>query len=162
MSDEESAEVAAYRHQLAWLLDQVSTCLRGLTASQLAWRPETPEANSPWAIGSHLVGSMGVYVLGFGCGQAVNRDREAEFRAVGENAEELIGELRGLGLKIDSALADLDPNKLNETLLPPKELWGLGEPTEISRRQALVESIRHAAIHLGELRLTRDLASRNG
>jgi hypothetical protein len=30
-------------------------------------------------------------------------------------------------------------------------------PKEISRREALVESIRHAALHLGELRLTRDL-----
>ncbi len=31
-------------------------------------------------------------------------------------------------------------------------------PREISGRDALVESIRHAALHLGELRLTRDLA----
>jgi hypothetical protein len=27
----------------------------------------------------------------------------------------------------------------------------------MSRRQAIVDSIRHAALHLGELRLTRDL-----
>lgn len=41
---------------------------------------------------------------------------------------------------------------------PPQELWGTGRPREIFRREALVESIRHAAIHLGELRLTRSLA----
>jgi hypothetical protein len=28
---------------------------------------------------------------------------------------------------------------------------------ELSRHQAIVDSIRHAAIHLGEHRLTRDL-----
>jgi len=33
---------------------------------------------------------------------------------------------------------------------------------EISGREALVESIRHAALHLGELRLTRDLAKQHG
>jgi hypothetical protein len=43
-------------------------------------------------------------------------------------------------------------------LAPGHQMWGTGRPREISRREALVESIRHAAIHLGELRLTRSLA----
>jgi hypothetical protein len=39
-------------------------------------------------------------------------------------------------------------------------LRGTGAPREISRREALVESIRHGALHVGELRLTRDLAAK--
>jgi len=57
-----------------------------------------------------------------------------------------------------AALATLAPSELDRRVLPPQELWGTGQPHEISRRDALVESVRHAALHLGELRLTRDLA----
>ena len=46
---------------------------------------------------------------------------------------------------------------LDKRLIPARELWGTGPIREISRRDALIHSLRHAALHLGELRLTRDL-----
>jgi hypothetical protein len=41
-----------------------------------------------------------------------------------------------------------------------QELWGaVSETREISGREAVIQALRHAAIHLGELRLIRYLAA---
>jgi predicted component of type VI protein secretion system len=153
-----TSELATYDRELRWVLDQMATSVQGLTASQLNWRPATGSANSAYAIVSHVLGSTRVYALGFGCGQTVRRDREAELTAAGPDAQALVAGLRQLAAEIATALAGLHPSALDARLTPPRELWGTGEPHEISRRDALVESIRHAGLHLGELRLTRDLA----
>jgi hypothetical protein len=155
----ERAELEVYARELGWILDQACASLAGLTAVQLNWRPVshgTP--NSAWAIAVHLLVSTRVYALGFGCGRPVERDRSTEFTGAGAHADEVIRQLRQLGQELDDTLAGSAPAALDERLLPPQELWGTGSPREVSRREALAESIRHAAIHLGELRLTRDLA----
>ena len=153
-----SAELETYAQELRWILDQISRTVDGLTEQQLNWRPSTGTANSAHAIARHVVGSTRVYALGFGCGQTVTRDRSAEFVASGSAAQELVSALGQLAGEITTALATLAPAMLDERLRPAQELWGTGQVREISRREALVESIRHAALHLGELRLTRDLA----
>lgn len=155
-----SAELEVYARELSWILDQVCISLTGLTPAQLNWRPTTAAANSACAIATHVLDSTRVYALGFGCGRAVQRDRAGEFKASGADAAAMIDRLRRLSREIAAGLATLGPGALDERLLPSKELWGTGDPREISRREALVESIRHAALHLGELRLTRDLALR--
>jgi hypothetical protein len=152
------AEIETYARELSWILDQICGSLDGLTATQLNWRPSA-SASSPYAIASHVIGSTSVYALGFGCGQDVTRDRAAEFAASGTEAEALIVAIRQLQRKIGDGLGRLTAGALDERILPPPGLWGTGEPREIFRREALVESIRHAALHLGELRLTRDLAT---
>ncbi len=152
------AEVATYAHELRWILEQICSTLDGLTESQLAWRPPTGTANSTSAIAHHVVSSTRVYALGFGCGQPVTRDRPAEFTPAGMPGQELIEALQWLAAEIEAALATLPPSTLEHRTQPGQELWGTGQPRPISRREALVESIRHAALHLGELRLTRDLA----
>lgn len=155
------AELETYAGELRWILDQIVVALDGLTPAQLNWRPATGAANSAWAIASHVVASTRVYALGFGCGREVARDRAAEFAAEGRDVRELIDGVRRLAGEIEATLGALAPSALDRRTLPPQELWGTGEPREISGRDALVESIRHAALHLGELRLTRDLALRH-
>jgi hypothetical protein len=155
------AELDTYARELRFILDQVCISLAGLTPAQFNWRPATPAPNSACAIAAHVLASTRVYALGFGCGRPVQRDRDSEFIASGLDAKEIIDQLRQLWREIGAALAAPVAGALDERLLPAKELWGTGHPHEISRREALVESIRHAAIHLGELRLTRDLAIRH-
>ncbi len=158
---ETRAELETYARELGWILDQIGAALNGLTAAQLNWRPSTGAANSVYAIASHVAGSTRVYALGFGCGRQVQRDRPAEFAAFGADAGTLVATLQQLSREITAALATLAPSELDRRVLPPQELWGTGQPHEISRRDALVESVRHTALHLGELRLTRDLAVRS-
>src|SRR5437899_2490911 len=83
------------------------------------------------------------------------------FGASGADAVTLVAAIRQLSREITAALATLGPSELDRRFVPSQALWGTGQPHEISRRDALVESIRHAALHLGELRLTRDLAVRS-
>lgn len=152
------AEIETYAAELRWILEQIVVVLDGLSAAQLNWRPATGAANSAWAIASHVVGSTRIYALGFGCGRPVERHRAQEFAAAGNDPAELIAAVRRLSGELETTLAALAPSALDRRTLPPPELWGTGVPREISGRDALVESIRHAALHLGELRLTRDLA----
>jgi hypothetical protein len=155
------AELETYARELGWILDQACAAVGGLTAAQLNWRPATGAANSVYAIASHVAGSTRVYALGFGCGRHIVRDRAAEFAATGADPDTLVAAIRQLSREIAAALAELAPSELDRRFVPPQELWGTGQTREISRRDALVESIRHAALHLGELRLTRDLAVRS-
>ena len=153
-----AADIETYARELAFLLGQVCVCVRDLTPAQLNWRPDTGTANSAYAIASHVVAATRVYALGFGCGQPVHRDRPAEFTGAGDDAGVVIAGAEALATDIGKALAALAPDALERRFVPPRELWGGGDIHEISARDALVESIRHAALHLGELRLTRDLA----
>jgi hypothetical protein len=152
------AEIETYARELRWILDQLVVASSGLTAAQLNWRPATGAANSAYAIVVHVVASTRVYVLGFGCGREVERNRAAEFAASGHDPGELIAAIRRLSGEIETTLAALAPAALDRRVRPAQDLWGTGAPREISGRDALAESIRHAALHLGELRLTRDLA----
>jgi hypothetical protein len=154
-------ELETYRRELRFILDQTRATLSGLTAEQLNWRPDTGHANSAYAIASHVVGSTRAYALGFGCGRPVERDRAAEFAASGTNSAGLIAAIGALADEIDAAVAAEKPATLDGRFRPSRELWGTGEIHEITGRDAFVECIRHAALHLGELRLTRDLALRS-
>ena len=129
------AEIETYARELQWILEQLVDALSGLTAAQLNWRP--------------------------GCGRRVARNRAEEFTGAGTDGGELVAAIRRLSGELADALATLAPEALDRRLRPSQDLWGTGVPREISGRDALVESIRHAALHLGELRLTRDLAQRH-
>ena len=152
------SEIETYARELCWTLGQICVALRDLTPSQLNWRPDTGTANSAYAIARHVAAVTRVYALGFGCGQPVQRDRPGEFEGAGRDAAEVSAHVEALAADITHALGALAARDLDRRLSPPRELWGTGELHEISARDALVESIRHAALHLGELRLTRDLA----
>jgi hypothetical protein len=114
-------EIDTYSRELRWILDQIGAALRGLTPAQLNWRPPTGAANSAYAIVSHVLGSTGVYVLGFGCNLPVRRDRGAEFGASGDDAEALVARVGRLSAEIEAALAALAPVALDERITPPKE-----------------------------------------
>jgi uncharacterized damage-inducible protein DinB len=151
-------EADTYARELRWLLEQIAQAISGIDERQLAWRPPAAQANSAAAIAAHVLSATRVYALGFGCGRPVTRDRPAEFAATTVDAPRLTAALRALTDEVEAAFAGLPAERLEEQFVPPQELWGTGEPHAITAREVIVESIRHAAIHLGELRLTRNLA----
>jgi uncharacterized damage-inducible protein DinB len=152
-------EIDLYRQELRWVLEEISQSLRDFTPEQLHWRPAT-NANSAAAIVTHVVSTTRVYVLGFGCGQPVTRNRPAEFLADGLSKAALLTAVDQLLSELDIALMRLTAAELERRLLPPQALWGATtEAREISAREALLMALRHAALHLGELRLTHDLAA---
>ena len=70
----------------------------------------------------------------------------------------LIADAASLSREIDAALSALASSDLDRRLVPSRVLWGEGEPAEISVRDALLHVVEHAALHLGQLQITRDLA----
>ncbi len=153
------AEIDAYSQQIRSLLDRICACVEGLSESQLNWRPTIDGANSAYVIAAHTLGCVRAWVLGIACGRATGRDRPAEFRAAGGYGE-LATATRALSAEIEAALAALPPSSLDRRLVPSQELWGEDEAHEISVRQALIQEVAHASIHLGQLHVTRDLALR--
>ena len=154
------AEIESYSRQIRSLLERVRACLEGLSEAQLNWRPPIDGANSAYVIAAHTLGNARAWVLGIACGRPVGRDRPGEFKASGHDAADLTGQARRLSDDIEAALAALSLSALGRRLVPPKSLWGEGEPQEISVREALLHVVEHASIHLGQLQITRDLALR--
>lgn len=154
------AEIESYSRMLQLLVKRVCASLEGLTEAQLNWRPPIDGANSAYVIAAHTLGNARAWVLGIACGRLIGRDRPAEFRASGRDATELTAQARQLSDDMAEALAALTPSDLDRRLVPPRSLWGEGEPWEISVREALLHVVEHAALHLGQLQITRDLALR--
>jgi uncharacterized damage-inducible protein DinB len=152
------AEIESLSRQIRSILERVCACLDGLNETQLNWRPPVEGANSTYVIAAHTLGNARAFVLGIACGQPLERDRPAEFRATGRDAADLTAQARRLAGDIESALAGLSPSELGRRLLPPQSLWGEGKPQEISVREAILHVVEHASIHLGQLQITRDWA----
>jgi uncharacterized damage-inducible protein DinB len=156
------AEIGTYSRELQSLLARLCGCLDGLNEAQLNRRPPVAGANSAYVIASHAFGNVRAWVLGIACGQPVERDRPAEFRASGRDATKLVADAQRLSGEIEAALSALSPSDLGRRLVPSQTLWGEGEPYAISVREALMHVVEHASLHLGQLQLTRDLALGQG
>ena len=151
-------EIDTLGRQIRSLLGRVGDSLEGLSEAQLNWRPPIDGANSAYAIAAHTVGNARAWVLGIACGQPMGRDRPGEFAASGRDASALMSDGTALSKEIDAALAALTPSDLDRRLVPARVLWGEGDPVEISVRDALLHVVEHAALHLGQIQVTRDLA----
>ncbi len=153
------AEIETYSRHIREQVAAVHAALAGLSDEQLNRRPPVPGANSAYVIATHVFGNARAWVVGIACGQPLGRDRPGEFASGGTYGE--LGKAAGaLSGEIDAALAALDPARLDARLTPSPELWGEGEPHEITVREALVHVLEHASIHLGQVQLTRDMAAR--
>jgi hypothetical protein len=117
-------------------------------------------ASSPAQIAAHVRGAARGWILGIGCGLDVPRDRVAEFATAGVPRGELAAGIRSLADEVDEALGGLSAAALGQSTTPPQALLGLMPAQEVVRRDAILMAIAHAAEHLGELQITRDLAKR--
>ena len=153
-----NAEIAAYDSSIRARLERVVACLDGLSEAQLNWRPTVDEGNSPYALAAHTMGNARAWVLGIACGRDIARDRPGEFAATGVDAARLRDDLALLSGDIAEALATLEPARLDHRMAPPQVLRGGTSTHEISIRDALIQVVEHASLHLGHLELTCDLA----
>jgi len=151
-----NSEIETYSKYIRKQIADVHAALKGMREGQLNRRPDVPAANSGYVIATHVLGNARAWVLGIVCGQALSRDRPGEFASRG-TFEELGKAACALSGEIDAALAGLDPSKLDGRFVPSQELWGEGEPQEISRREGLAHVLEHASMHLGQIQLTVDM-----
>lgn len=151
-------EVVVYARQTDWLLGQFMENLAETNAQFLDIAPPgTLECNNLLAVARHAAGVTRAYVLGIGCALPVTRDRSLEFTARARERPAILAEIRELRKQVPAAMTALDDGALGQAVVPSQALFGAGVPHEMTRREAIVENIRHLGIHLGELRLTRSL-----
>lgn len=151
-----NGELETYGRYLTERIQAIGSSLDGLAYQELNRAPDLPDANSPFVIATHILGSTRAWVLGIVCGQDLRRDRAAEFGAQG-SYDELTAAAKRLSADIERALVSLDPATLDDRVTPPQELWGESEAHEITRRDGLAHMLEHAGMHLGHIHITRQL-----
>ena len=136
-------------------LDLVVETIESIEPRRLNDMPEIEGTNSPYVLGAHVLGNARAWLIGIACEQDISRDRPGEFASSGESAARLRAQLTDLEGEMADALPRL--TDLDKRLMPRQELWGPNPVQEISVRQALLQVIEHASLHLGHLEITRDL-----
>ncbi|HEX5505757.1 MAG TPA: DinB family protein [Thermomicrobiales bacterium] len=149
-ADFQSAEIATCWRYIASSLDRLVGVVQGLDAADLQWRPPAPETNSLAALATHTLGNAEENLLGVLCGRPVRRDRDAEFAASAPSAAELAARWADLRARLETALAALPAAELAREREHPRR----GAITGLA---VLLVVARHAAEHLGQAALTRDL-----
>lgn len=141
---------------LARMLDDLLALAGQLDQANLNRAPDLPGANSAFVIITHVLGNVRSWVLGIVCEQPLDRDRPAEFRSHG-TFNELRDQHQALVSACQEALAQLDASSLADRIVPHQVLFGEGETHEMTRREALLHPLEHAAIHVGQMQLTVDM-----
>jgi hypothetical protein len=145
-----SAELEAGWGYVERRIDALVALVAGRSAEELNWRPTAPEANSLYVLATHTIANARQGLLVVLCGEPDERDRDAEFRAAGDSTEPIERRWRKLRDELRDRLAALPPERLDEALAHPRQ-------GELTGRQVLLLVATHAAEHLGQAELTRDL-----
>jgi hypothetical protein len=134
-------------------VDQMADIVTGLGDDLANRRPALPGANSPYAILRHCLGVMEFWGGQVIAGRAVERDREAEFRATGSVAALVQAAQQAKdAFRADAAAAD--PGAPPRGTHPGK---GADELERASQGSALLHVLEEVTQHLGQMELTRDV-----
>lgn len=134
-------------------VDQMADIVAGLGDDLANRRPALPGANSPYAILRHCLGVMEFWGGQVVAGRAIERDRDAEFRAAGPVAALVVAAQQANGtFRADAATAD--PGARPRGIHPET---GADELERASQGSALLHVLEEVTQHLGQLELTRDV-----
>ncbi len=143
-------EIEMYCRAISASLSRLISCVEGLNDRAMDWRPDAPETNSLAVLAAHVMGNAEENVVEIACGKPVSRDRDAEFSVKGGSAGTIAGRARQVGARIHEALDRLSAAELDIAHEHPRR-------GRITAREALLVAARHAAEHVGQMELTRDL-----
>jgi hypothetical protein len=143
-------EIDVFWRQIVSSMNHLVSCLDGLNEEDLNWKP-LDNANSLYVLPNHMMSNMQETILGVLCGQSVKaRQREDDFKVIGSSIEPTMQNWRDLQEKITSSLAQLPPGALNREYMHPRR-------GKLTGRDILIVVTKHAAEHVGQAELTRDL-----
>ena len=144
-------EVDATRRLLFDAVDRMVAGTQGIDAAALQWRPSAPEANSLAAIVGHALGALEQNVIqSLALLHEVERDREAEFAAVGHTSEAIAAHCATLRPQLDAALEALTAADLDDQRPHPR--FGAMDGHEL-----LARAVTHMYEHAAHVELTRQL-----
>lgn len=144
-----SEEAAQFWRYIAGSLDRLMALVAEQPAPVLHFRPPAADANSILGLARHTLANARDNILGVMQGRPGGRDRQVEFEDPDPAA--LLELWSGLRAEMKEALRALSAGMLAERV---EHGWR----GPIARREVLIVVARHAAEHLGQAELTRDLA----
>lgn len=142
-------EIDVFWQKTVSMVDQLMACLDGLTETELNWRP-AENTNSLFILATHLLGNLEENIFGVLGGQTVQRDRDAEFVSQGNAVEPLRQRWQTLQQRAAAVLAQLSQAELTRERPHPRR-------GQIKGREVCWAVALHAAEHMGQAALTRDL-----
>lgn len=138
-------EVQSYIERLREARAEILKTLDGLNVDALNWHPLPDETNSLYALATHLLGAERRWLHQEIGRQKIERDRDAEFRARGEDGAALRPMYEAVARESEAVLARLVES----------DMGALREKHSV--RWCILHVIEHYNEHLGQMRLTRQL-----
>lgn len=142
-------QIANFLGALSDSLDELLSCLDGLDERELDWRP-LPGANSLYIIGLHTLSNAERNVMSHFLGEPYTYDRAAELASSAVGQRLLRERWTALRARMEAGLA----GATSADLVAPRQHQRMGT---VIGQAVLVQVVRHAAEHVGEARLTRQL-----
>lgn len=127
--------------------DDVRSSVTGLSGEALNWQPG-PETNSLYVLVTHLLASEHFW-LALAAGRTIPREREAEFRAHGDDAAALLRLVDEADARNPELVAAITENTLAAMVQARGE--------QQSGVWCLVHALEHCGQHRGQALLTRQL-----
>lgn len=137
-----------YMQNLKELHNDILAALKDLPSAALDWSPAV-DMNSISVLVVHTVGAQRFLIGEVVGGEPANRDREAEFRVHELDVDNLMHRLDESFEYIGSVLGKLS----EDVLLSPRNLRG----RERTVAWVLDHALKHTALHLGQIQITRQI-----
>jgi hypothetical protein len=152
-----------FLHFINVALDGMVRIVEALGDERVNLRPDFPGANSPYAILYHCVGCTNFWIGALIAGRPVNRDRDAEFQALG-TVINIVQAVRTLQKQLREDITHVQGDK---PLAYPEALLAQGGTTRQDVRhwrqgKALVHAYEELAQHHGQMEITRDILMHQG
>jgi uncharacterized damage-inducible protein DinB len=141
---------ANYLNHLRELHDEIRKAVKELPTHALNWT-SGPEMNSLNVLVIHSAGAERYWIGDVISGEPSGRDRESEFKVQGLSGDELIQRLNEVEDYLEKALEKLALQELDEKRISPRN------GREVTVGWALFHVLKHTALHVGHLQITRQL-----
>ena len=139
-----------YLDNLNELHTDILRTINDLPQEALDWSP-FPGGNSCSVIISHIAGAEKYWLGDVVAGAPSGRDREAEFRVRNLIVSELEARLQESLTYAEDVLEEIGLGDLETTRISPRN------DQEVTVAWALIHALKHTAIHLGHVQITRQL-----
>lgn len=141
---------ADYLDNLALLHADMVKAFRHLPVEALDWVPY-PGGNSISVLAVHSAGAEKFWIGDVVAGEPSGRDRPAEFKVQGLSPQELESRLNESLGNAELVLNQLEMDDLKTVRKDPRN------GREVSVASALAHALKHTALHLGHIELTREI-----
>lgn len=140
----------SYLRNLEEIHTDIRTVIKGLPLEALDWHPDA-DMNSIAVLIIHSLGAERYWIGDVVAGEPSGRDREAEFRVSGLTEAQLVGRMEEGEGYVRNALEKLTVQTLEEMRISARN----GREETVG--WALCHALKHTALHLGHMQLTRQI-----